>query len=76
MYLFAFHKLPTATGWWFYAVIGMCVAGAIANFTLLRSTSPTYDNPTNQAFSWTSMISFLLLGATLLWQQFGSATST
>ncbi|MGL5838963.1 MAG: hypothetical protein ACRCY3_10730 [Sphingorhabdus sp.] len=69
--LLAFHKPPTATGAWFYTVIAMCVIGAIANFTLLYSTSPTYQNPTNQAFSWTSMISFVLLAGTLLWQQFG-----
>ena len=72
--LFAFHKPPTATGAWFYAVIAMCVIGAIANFSLLHSTSPTYQNPINQAFSWASMISFVLLAGTLLWQQFGSAS--
>jgi hypothetical protein len=71
--LFAFHKPPTETGAWFYGVIAMCVVGAIANFSLLYSTAPAYQNPTNQAFSWTSMISFLLLAGTLLWQQFGPA---
>jgi hypothetical protein len=74
MCLFAFHKPPTATGAWFYVVIAMCVVGAVANFSLLHSTSPAYQNPTNQAFSWTSMICFVLLAGTLLWQQFGSAS--
>ena len=49
--LFAFHKPPTGMGAWFYVVIAMCVVGAIANFSLLYSTSPAYQNPTNQAFS-------------------------
>jgi hypothetical protein len=75
MCLFAFHKLPTSMGAWFSAVIAMCVIGAIANFSLLFSASPTYRNPTNQAFSATSMITFVLLGATLLWQQFGSTAA-
>jgi hypothetical protein len=73
--LFAFHKLPAATGAWFYAVIAMCVIGAIANGLLLFSASPTYSNPTNHAFSMISMVSFILLGGTLLWSVFGSSSA-
>jgi hypothetical protein len=73
--LFAFHKLPTAAGGWFYALIAVCVLGAIANGSLLFSTAPTYLNPTNHAFSMISMVSFILLGGTLLWSVYGSSSA-
>jgi hypothetical protein len=73
--LFAFHKWPTATGAWFYALVGVCVAGAIANGSLLFATSPTHPNPTNDVFSLVSMVSFILLGGWLLWSVFGPSSA-
>ncbi len=61
--IISFHRLPLEVGTWFYVVIGMCVAGAFANASLLFVSSPIYANPTNIAFSAISLGCFVLLGA-------------
>jgi hypothetical protein len=73
--LCAFHKLPAAAGAWFFVVVATCVLGAIANGLLLFATAPTYSNPVNHAFSLISMVSFILLGASLLWSVYGSSSA-
>jgi hypothetical protein len=60
--LFAFHRPPTTLSQWYWALIAMCVAGAIANASLLFVSSPIYSNPTNTAFSMISLGCFVLLG--------------
>jgi hypothetical protein len=65
--LFAFHRPPTSVSLWFWAVMAVCLAGAIANATLLFSTSPIYSNPTNTAFSAISLGCFILLAGNLGW---------
>jgi hypothetical protein len=60
--LFAFHRPPTTLSLWFWALMAICVAGAIANASLLFSASPIYANPTNTAFSMISLGCFVLLG--------------
>jgi hypothetical protein len=60
--LFAFHRPPTTLSLWFWALIAMCVAGAIANASLLFVSSPIYANPINRAFSMISLGCFVMLG--------------
>jgi hypothetical protein len=65
--IISFHRLPLELGMWFYVLMFVCVAGAIANASLLFATSPNYANPTNMAFSAISLGCFLLLAAVQLW---------
>jgi hypothetical protein len=65
--IISFHRLPLEIGTWFYVLISICVLGAIANASLLFSTSPIYANPTNMTFSAISLGCFVLLGAVQLW---------
>jgi hypothetical protein len=74
--LISFHRLPTTPGFWFYLLLATCLAGAIANASLLFATSPIYSNPTNQAFSWVSMISFIVLGGLQLWSVLGHSNNS
>jgi hypothetical protein len=62
MCLFAFHRPPTTLSLWLWALLAMCVLGAIANASLLFVSSPIYANPTNMAFSMISLGCFILLG--------------
>jgi hypothetical protein len=61
--LFAFHRPPTTLSPWFWALIAMCVLGAIANASLLFVGSPIYANPTNRMFSIISLGCFVTLGS-------------
>jgi hypothetical protein len=72
--LVAFNRPPVPGSAWHVAFLAVCVLGAAANASLLFSTAPAYANPTNQAFSWVSLLCFACLAATLLWRQFGHAT--
>ena len=70
--LFIFHRPPATAGLWFYAVIAACAVGVVANATLLFSTSPTYQNPTNQMFSMVSVACFIGLAVAQAWTVLGS----
>jgi hypothetical protein len=63
----SFHRLPMEAGTWLYVLLAMCGIGAVANASLLFSTSPNYANPTNLAFSAISLGCFILLGGIQLW---------
>jgi hypothetical protein len=68
--LFAFNRPPMPGTVWFYIVLATYLIGAVANLSLLFSSSPTYSNSTNYIFSWVSMLSFAVLGAMHLWLLF------
>jgi hypothetical protein len=64
--IYLFHRPPVAPGMFLWIVVGLCLAGAVANGALLTSTAPAYRDPTNFVFSAASAVLWLVLPV-LLW---------
>jgi hypothetical protein len=66
--VFLFYRPPTAPGWWQFTVIGLCVAGVLANGFLYFAPDASHASPTQLAFSACSVAGWLIvaLSAALL----------